>query len=240
MSQSYFTVPTIQNNLRGLQKLKDTTHRETTPTGATPTSKDRTDGSRSPIFRRKKSEPSGTSPYLAQYQRQKSNEVPIPGREGGASDQSRQTAYSKGSKAYKEHKKKSESPRLRHHSTGTSPSDAGMSPSGTGMSPSGTGMSPSGAGMSPNSNAPGGFGSNPSSGASHRNSTGTRPQGMGTSPRGVGMSPGGLGTISDAPEMSLLHIMDLETSLAQKQIYYEKPTVYKKMHLDCISFPFFL
>lgn len=233
MSQSYFTVPTIQNNLRGLQKLKDTTHRETTPTGATPTSKDGTDSSRSPIFRRKKSEPSGTSPYLAQYQRQKSNEVPIPDREGGASDQSRQAAYSKGSKAYKEHKKKSESPRLRHHSTGTSPSDAGMSPSGTGMSPSG-------AGMSPNSNAPGGFGSNPSSGASHRNSTGTRPQGMGTSPRGVGMSPGGLGTISDAPEMSLLHIMDLETSLAQKQMYYEKPTVYKKMHLDCISFPFFL
>ena len=240
MSQSHFTVPTIQSKLRGLQKLKDTTHRETTPTGATPTSKNGTDGSRSPIFRRKKSEPSGTSPYLAQYQRQKSNEVPIPDREGGASDQSRQAAYSKGSKAYKEHKKKSESPRLRHHSTGTSPSDAGMSPSGTGMSPSGTGMSPSGAGMSPNSNAPGGFGSNPSSGVSHRNSTGTRPQGMGTSPRGVGMSPGGLGTISDAPEMSMIHIMDLETSLAQKQIYYEKPTVYKKMHLDCISFPFFL
>lgn len=233
MSESYFTVPTIQSNLRGLQKLKDTTHRETTPTGATPTSKDRTDGSRSPIFRRKKSEPSGTSPYLPQYQRQKSKEVPIPDREGGASDQSRQAAYSKGSKAYKEHKKKSESPRLRHHSTGTSPSDAGTSPSGTGMSPSG-------AGMSPNSNAPGGFGSNPSSGVSHRNSTGTRPQGMGTSPRGVGMSPSGLGTISDAPEMSLLHIMDLETSLAQKQMYYEKPTVYKKMQLDCISFPFFL
>lgn len=233
MSQSHFTVPTIQSKLRGLQKLKDTTHRETTPTGATPTSKNGTDGSRSPIFRRKKSEPSGTSPYLAQYQRQKSNEVPIPDREGGASDQSRQAAYSKGSKAYKEHKKKSESPRLRHHSTGTSPSDAGMSPSGTGMSPSG-------AGMSPNSNAPSGFGSNPSSGVSHRNSTGTRPQGMGTSPRGLGMSPSGLGTISDAPEMSMIHIMDLETSLAQKQIYYEKPTVYKKMHLDCISFPFFL
>lgn len=140
---SHYDVPTLQSNLKGLQKLQQVTHREASST--TPTSKDQTDGSksplsRSPLFRRKSNpsvdtssssaKPPGThasrSPnpgYPAGAQRRKYQDMPA-SVEGGASGsgQIRQSAYSKGTKEYKEQKKNP---------------DAGM-----GMSPGGMGMSP--------------------------------------------------------------------------------------------------
>ena len=161
---SHYNVPTLQSNLRGLQKLQQTTHRDREASSTTPTSKEQTDGSKSPLsksplFRRKSNpsvetsssstKPSGThasrsrSPNPAGTDRRKYQDTPV---EGGASGsgQRRQSAYSKGSKEYKEQKKNPDT------GTGTSPGGMGMS---TGMSPSGvgTGMSPGGMGMSPDS-----------------------------------------------------------------------------------------